>query len=518
MTTWYVDNSTQYGGAVTADWQASHTYAVNNRVVVPVASVGTNNAKFVYQATAITTGVSGSTQPAWPTTVGNTVVDGGVTWTCRSPSDGNWGDASCHLWYMMYYGYTAQPGDTIMVHKAHAESVSNTTFYASPTGNNWMQLFCVDNTNGNALATGAVITGISSALVLERYAYCYGIQFQQSAASALNIGNMYQTYWILESNGTFDVLSLTNNATGCKIASNYSPSQLSQLDVINAGINLGYAANSIGAQGGSMIFRWKGGVLHAPNGVTTLLTTYRTYMMGSVIEDVDLTQVGSGSSATALIIVGVAQYESSFPELHRCKMPTASGFAYSSGSYATVAKASFKIHNCSAANAVEEFHESSYEGTTDYNTTVYGAASDGVNGFSFKMASSANAMDGILALESPLITAWNGLTGSHTFTINCILDSATDLTNADIWMELEYPVDATSGLGALITDRVVPLGAPANKSASTSAWTGTGTLTHPNKFECQVTATPGKAGPVTARILLSKPSITVYVDPVLVVV
>lgn len=34
-----------------------------------------------YQATAITTGITGSGTPTWPTTAGGTVVDGGVTWT-----------------------------------------------------------------------------------------------------------------------------------------------------------------------------------------------------------------------------------------------------------------------------------------------------------------------------------------------------------------------------------------------------------------------------------------------------
>ncbi len=36
----------------------------------------------LYRCSAITTGTCGSVQPAWPTTLTNTIVDGGVTWTC----------------------------------------------------------------------------------------------------------------------------------------------------------------------------------------------------------------------------------------------------------------------------------------------------------------------------------------------------------------------------------------------------------------------------------------------------
>lgn len=46
-------------------------------------------AGFGFKCTAITTGITGGAEPTWPTTIGNTVVDGGVTWTCQdiaSPS------------------------------------------------------------------------------------------------------------------------------------------------------------------------------------------------------------------------------------------------------------------------------------------------------------------------------------------------------------------------------------------------------------------------------------------------
>lgn len=57
-------------------WAPGETQAVGD-ICVPAKLNG-----YLYRATSITTGVTGSTQPNWPTVVGNTVTDGGVTWTC----------------------------------------------------------------------------------------------------------------------------------------------------------------------------------------------------------------------------------------------------------------------------------------------------------------------------------------------------------------------------------------------------------------------------------------------------
>lgn len=37
---------------------------------------------FGYHVSAITTGTTGAVEPTWPIVIGNSVVDGGVTWTC----------------------------------------------------------------------------------------------------------------------------------------------------------------------------------------------------------------------------------------------------------------------------------------------------------------------------------------------------------------------------------------------------------------------------------------------------
>ncbi len=58
------------------EWEASTAYALGD-MVVPSTHNG-----YAYECTVA--GTSDSSEPSWPTTVGNTVSDNSVTWTCRA--------------------------------------------------------------------------------------------------------------------------------------------------------------------------------------------------------------------------------------------------------------------------------------------------------------------------------------------------------------------------------------------------------------------------------------------------
>lgn len=61
--------------ALDADWLATHDYSVGD-VVSPTVPNG-----FKYEAIA-DTGSSDAGEPAWPTVLGETIVDDGITWEC----------------------------------------------------------------------------------------------------------------------------------------------------------------------------------------------------------------------------------------------------------------------------------------------------------------------------------------------------------------------------------------------------------------------------------------------------
>lgn len=68
-------------------WRPSQVWATN-KVATPTIANG-----FVYDPAITSTGTTGATEPVWPTTPGNTVVDNLVTWTCRAVPTDYWGTA-----------------------------------------------------------------------------------------------------------------------------------------------------------------------------------------------------------------------------------------------------------------------------------------------------------------------------------------------------------------------------------------------------------------------------------------
>jgi hypothetical protein len=71
------------GKNINLPWAAGATYAVGDRR----RPTPPNRNNLQYAVTAITTGVSAGTEPAWPDYLGGIVVDGGVTWTATEVED-----------------------------------------------------------------------------------------------------------------------------------------------------------------------------------------------------------------------------------------------------------------------------------------------------------------------------------------------------------------------------------------------------------------------------------------------
>lgn len=179
------------------------------------------------------------------------------------------------------------------------------------------------------------------------------------------------------------------------------------------------------------------------------------------------------------------------------------------------------VTNSGSADAPEHLYCADYYGVVSSNSAVYrdsGASIESVP-VSWKMVSTSHSY-----ISSPLQTPWIygviSATGSKTFDVYVTQDAgAGDLTDAEVWLEVEYLGTSNVAQSTLITDRASVSGnfsgAAAQGDDTTSTWTGSITATYKQKLS--VTATVNEDGLYRARVVLAKASTTLYVDPLVTV-
>ncbi|MFA5394407.1 MAG: hypothetical protein WC346_00125 [Methanogenium sp.] len=459
MTTYYVDNATILTNWPCAVWTASRAYGLGDRVVC-TTGYGTVAARaFVYECTQA--GTSGSGQPAWPTTEGNTVSDGGAIWTARYPT--SWANASAFSRYIS--NHLAAAGDLILVDKDHSEAGFNAYLYGSTDPANPLRMICVDRDNSNALSVGAIIP--LSGYGFDRYLYSYGVKYTQAgSAVSIYVGQAALGHIILESNGG-DVIDCTaSNTTNINIGGSYQ----AILEIRNGGIKFaGTSTYILVGRYGTLL--WRKGIFTGAD--------YHPYLFTNSgimeIQDVDFSDLIGGK----LYKFNAVDYGMNH-QYKRCKFPNPStGFKICDESVPIWrGLVPIKFYNCSHDNYNTRLLELSAEGRSENDRTVYktDGASDGVISFSQRLSSSIYVVDNIAPLRSSKIMGWTEATSVKTFTIECVYAGSVNLQDDEIWMELEYPANDTDGLGAFITDKCAVNGTPADQASSSVEWTTAGLL------------------------------------------
>lgn len=129
---------------------------------------------------------------------------------------------------------------------------------------------------------------------------------------------------------------------------------------------------------------------------------------------------------------------------------------------------------------------------------------------SVKLASSSICTEFGQALQCfDLSTEITSFGSAKTATVQFVHDSVTDMTNADIYVDLYYPT--ADGVAMLSSKRASVFDSTATPATSSATWTTTG-LTNPNKQKIDLAFTPGAAGLVTAVVRITSASKTVYID------
>lgn len=401
-------------------------------------------------------------------------------------------------------------GDAIYLSQSHAESGGAVTAVFAGTIANPVKIIAGNDAAEPPTAVSSASLISSSSITLSGSYYLYGLTLQ--AASSI-LPNAQST----SNSVTLDHCSLiTTGTTGGGFFSIGSANNCTQKAVLLdctykfGGVsNIGCAtAGVVEIKGGSFV----SGTSTPSAGIFGGSSSDRT---GSrlLIDGLDMTNLASTVNIfRTFISPGLFQIRNS-------KLPASwSGSLCNATPLATGQR--FEMHNCDSGDTNYRLWVQEYSGSIKTETTLVrtGGASDGTTGYSLVMATTANANASVAPLVSPEVSIWNDTTGgSKTVTVEILHDSATNLTDGEIWLEVQYLGTSGVPLGSFISDAKADiLATAADQSASSETWTTTG-MSNPNTQKLSVTFTPQEKGYIQAKVYLAKASKTVYVDPKLTV-
>ncbi|NML61826.1 hypothetical protein HHL21_12220 [Massilia sp. RP-1-19] len=425
--------------------------------------------------------------------------------------------ANAHL-TLLPAATAAAPGDTIYVSHAHSESQNSAmTLTFAGTAANPVYVICVNDgaMPPTAVAETAVVatgTGTGSSLAISGCIYDYGVNFRAgvgstSATSGMTLNNLdghKQIYanCLLELGGTANALmSFGSSASGG-----------TETVTIFQQAEVKFAATTQRMRFSSAKFRWTGGGIASGSAASAnLIAASCQQVIDAEFHGVDLVNLGTSAN---LIETGLPT--SGHVTFANCKLPASWNGELAGGA---VVNPGFRaeMHNCDSADTNYRLKTTDFTGSI--NTDPVFIKSGGTWGsdtpFSFKMeVTNASVRPYFSPLESPVMNRWNTTTGSAiTVTAEILHDSATNLTDADIWLEVQYLGASGYPQGTFIEDMKADfLAAAADQTASSATWATTG-MTNPNKQKLSVTFMPQEAGYFHARVFLAKPSAIVYIDP-----
>jgi hypothetical protein len=397
-------------------------------------------------------------------------------------------------------------GDTIWVSQAHTETGAGNLAPAIAGTDTAVEAILCGNDGAEPPTTLATTAAINTAgnLSWGAAAYYYGLVCTTTTGGSHQLNNtntrqqrMEQcTFRINASSNLYSVIFNSSGSGGGRIA------------LRDCRYKFGHAG-----QGWAI-----GGYVHEINGSFEGGTTAPTTLIKStgvgttLVEGTDFSNLGTGFNVTVPPVAG------QHLTLRRVKFAASWAGALISAALTTPVRVS--MYNYMIGSTVYGLWIEDFAGVIKSETVIVmdNGASDGVTAFSWKMTSNANAEPLLTHLISDEMVIWSDTVGgspaiSRTITVNILHDSATNLTDNEVWLEVHYLGSSSSALGSYANDRKADtLATAADQTASSEGWTTTG-LSNPNKQKLSATITPGQKGFYICKVVLAKPSKTIYVDP-----
>lgn len=352
--------------------------------------------------------------------------------------------------------------------------------------------------------TAAVATTGASALNINGNVYFYGVNWTcASGTSGANLTTGSDGASQFYESCNF-ILGGTGSGNSYQLASGRSYHRY-----LNCTFKFGAVGQSFQINGYVEIIGPNSVSLIAGTTIPTNLFQFLSVRSGTVLVGVDLTAMGSGKT-----LVGFGPGGNRPPmRVINCKLNAAMTI---SGGYSGYWGIPVQILGSDSGGNVlrNEIYDASATLTTE--TTIIragGAAFPDGTGYSWKIVGvSTNRQD--FPHEAFEGVLWNGAIGSpKTLTVHVLTDNVT-LTNADIWVDVDYLGTSGSSQSSRVSSAPgTALTASANLASDSGAsWTTTG-LTTPLKQEITITFTPQVVGWVRWRLKFAKASSTVYVCP-----
>lgn len=254
-------------------------------------------------------------------------------------------------------------------------------------------------------------------------------------------------------------------------------------------------------------FTWVGGAVVTNTTLPSyLFTTVRGCGTKARIEGVDLS-VLSGKTLVNLAAQNVCDIK-----FIDCKLPasiTLTTTPVTMGQRVAMYNCDSGVTGAPTRSEVETYAGGIFSERTLIRT---GGASDGTTGHSWKFVTNANAEYPSIPLRSDPIHVWNSTTGSSvTLTVELLHDSATDVTDQEVWLEVSYLGNASYPTASFSTiDN--PLSGATDLTNSAATWTTTG-MSNPNPQSVAFSFTPQLAGYLNVVVCVGKASKTLYVCP-----
>lgn len=400
-------------------------------------------------------------------------------------------------------------GDTINVSSASSDTTSSgITMTFAGTNANPVKILSVNDSAEpptTLAAGGTVSTTGASSITINGSIYVHGMTFN-CGTGANNLS--------MSLNATAGSVSLYEScnfnmvATGasCSI-STVSGFSNGRTDLKNCNVKFGNSGQRINVNRG--IMTWEGGgIASGGTSPATLFSNGGTNGRSEVYcSGLDL------SNASSSINIFTAGSGGTYM-IRNSKLPDSWSGSLCSGTFTAGERA--EMWNCDSGDTNYRMWVEDIAGSAKSETTLVktGGASDGDTAHSWKMASSSSCIYPGTLLRSPEVSAWNSTTGSSiTVTVDILHDSATNLKDNEIWLDVQYLSTSGRPLSARITDaKADVLATAADQTTSSATWTTTG-MSNPNKQKLSVTFTPQEKGYIQARVCMGKASYTVYVDP-----